>query len=98
MLAAPAHMTVTKEETADCRASVVSVAGDIDWANSGELHEAINQALNKSRLAWLVVDLKGVTRIDSAGLGTLLDVLQQAKHKSVRFVICGLASSRRRML
>jgi anti-sigma B factor antagonist len=80
------------------RASVVSVAGDIDWRNSGELHAAIHGALTGDPIARLVVDLHGVTRIDSSGLGTLLDGLRAAQHKDVRFILCGLENSLRRVL
>ncbi len=91
-------MLKAQVETAERRASVVSVAGDIDWTNSGELHAAINKALRRDRLTRLVVNLKGVGRIDSTGLGTLLDGLQRAKQQSVRFVLCGLENSLRRVL
>jgi anti-sigma B factor antagonist len=91
-------MPAAQIETAERRASVVSVAGDIDWKNSGELHAAINQALTRDRLSRLVVDLNGVSRIDSSGIGTLLDGLREARHKNVRFVLCGLENSLRRVL
>jgi anti-anti-sigma factor len=82
----------------DCGTSVVSVAGDIDWANSPELHKAINHALTGNRLSRLVVDLQGVAHMDSSGLGTLLDGLQESKHQRVRFILCGLEKSLRRVL
>jgi anti-anti-sigma factor len=91
-------MPTAQVETAERRASVVSVAGDIDYSNSGELHAAINEALTKAHLARLVVDLEGVAHIDSSGLGTLLDGLREAQHKNVRFVLCGLENSLRRVL
>ena len=91
-------MPAAQVETAERRASVVSVAGYIDWTNSGELHAAIHQALTRDRLARLVVDLHGVTHIDSSGLGTLLDGLRESQHKSVRFILCGLENSLRRVL
>jgi anti-anti-sigma factor len=91
-------MQTAQVETAERRASVVSVAGDIDYSNSGELHAAINEALTKAHLARLVVDLGGVAHIDSSGLGTLLDGLREAQHKNVRFVLCGLENSLRRVL
>jgi anti-anti-sigma factor len=80
-------------DIAERRASVVSVAGDIDWTNSGQLHAAIHQALTRDRIARLVVDLHGVTRIDSSGLGTLLDGLRVAKHRNVPFILCGLETT-----
>ena len=85
-------------DVAERRASVVSVAGNIDWTNSEELHAAINDALTSDRIARLVVDLHGVTRIDSSGLGTLLDGLRVAKNKNVSFILCGLENSLRRVL
>jgi len=85
-------------DIAERRASVVSVAGDIDWTNSEDLHAAINQALTRDHLARLVVDLHGVNRIDSSGLGTLLDGLRVAQRKNVRFILCGLENSLRRVL
>jgi anti-sigma B factor antagonist len=91
-------MLAAQVESSERLASVVSVAGDIDWTNSGELRAAINKALTRDRLARLVVNLKGVDHIDSTGLGTLLDGLQGAKQHSVRFILCGLESSIRRML
>ena len=91
-------MPTSQFETADHRASVVSVAGDIDYSNSGELQEAINHALTEAHLARLVVDLQGVAHIDSSGLGTLVDGLREARLKNVRFVLCGLGNSLRRVL
>jgi len=90
--------TVTDVESSDRRTSVVSVAGDIDWESSAVLHTAINQALTRNRLTQLVVDLKDVSRIDSSGLGTLVEGLREAKQRSVRFVLCGLENSLRRVL
>jgi anti-anti-sigma factor len=94
----PAGPLQMNYEIAERRASIVSVAGAIDWTNSEELHTVINQALARNHLGRLVVDLHDVTRIDSTGLGTLLDGLQESKHKSVRFVLCGLGNSIRRVL
>jgi len=89
---------ISDMETTDRQTSVVSVAGDIDWANSPELYAAIHHALSGNRVSRLVVDLHGVNHIDSSGLGTLLDGLRTAKHKSVRFILCGLENSLRRAL
>jgi len=91
-------MPTTQVETPERRASVVSVGGDIDWTNTAELHAAIIQALTSDRLTRLVVDLEGVSHIDSSGLGTLLDGLQEAKRMNIRFTLCGVKASLRRVL
>ena len=89
---------ISDMESAGRQTSVVSVAGDIDWANSPELYAAIHHALSGNHVSRLVVDLHGVNHIDSSGLGTLLDGLRTAKHMSVRFILCGLENSLRRAL
>lgn len=91
-------MRTAQVESAERRASVVSVGGDINYSNSGELQAAINQALTQDHLARLIVDLQGVSHIDSSGLGTLVGGLREAKHKNVCFVLCGLEKSLRRVL
>jgi anti-sigma B factor antagonist len=96
----PLHMSceVTQLETTDHRtASIVSVAGDIDWTTSGELGAAINKSFTP-RPARLILDLKAASHIDSSGIATLLEGSQEAKRRRVRFFLCGLNHSARRTL
>jgi anti-anti-sigma factor len=52
---------------------VVSVAGEIDASNSGEISDRLRAALS-NRSEVLVVDLTGTTYIDSAGLNILFEL------------------------
>ncbi|MFB9741197.1 STAS domain-containing protein [Pseudonocardia sulfidoxydans] len=52
--------------------AVVAVTGDVDLAGAGRLGAAVGQAL-EARPAALVVDLSGVTFLDSSGLDQLVE-------------------------
>ena len=49
----------------------VTVAGEIDMANAGRLRDALGAPLGDGRR--LVVDLTGVTYMDSAGIAALFE-------------------------
>jgi anti-anti-sigma factor len=77
---------------------IVCVAGEVDCTTSGELHEAIQQLLTVGHPDLLILDLEGVTHMDSSGLGTLLAGLCDANKRHVRFTLAGLNTSLRRAL
>jgi anti-anti-sigma factor len=52
---------------------VVTIAGEIDASNAGELADRLRAALN-NRSEALVVDLTGTTYIDSAGLNVMFEL------------------------
>jgi anti-anti-sigma factor len=68
-----------KEET---RGTVVTVSGELDVASS----QTLEQELSKLQgTATVVVDLRGLTFIDSTGLGVLVRAHQLAKEQNRRF-------------
>jgi anti-sigma B factor antagonist len=77
---------------------IVQVAGDLDSTNSGELREEINELLTADRPDRLILDLEGVTHMDSSGLGALLAGLDDANKRDVRFTLSGLNRSLRQTL
>ena len=72
---------------------IVRVAGEVDCTTSGELREEIDQLLMLDHPGRLILDLEGVTHMDSSGLGTLLAGLLDAKKRHVRFTLSGLNRS-----
>jgi len=52
---------------------LVTIAGEIDASNAGEVAERLRAALS-NRSEALVVDLSGTTYIDSAGLNVLFEL------------------------
>ena len=66
----------------ESRGTVVTVSGELDVASS----QVLEQELTKLRgTATLIVDLRGLTFIDSTGLGVLVRAHQVAKEQSCRF-------------
>jgi anti-sigma B factor antagonist len=78
--------------------SVLRVVGDVDWNTSGELSAEVNKLLTVDYPARLILDLKGVTHIDSSGVGALLEGLHDANKKHVRFTLSGLNRSLLRLM
>jgi anti-sigma B factor antagonist len=59
-------------------AVVVSLAGDVDMLTAPQLLPAVEDCLDSGRCDLLVVDLRPVVFLASAGLGALLDVQELA--------------------
>ncbi len=70
-------------------ATVLSPKGDIDMARSPVLRKAIGDAM-KEKPGKLLLDLSGVPYMDSSGLATLVEALQNARKSQLPLLICGL--------
>ncbi|MHA1597456.1 MAG: STAS domain-containing protein [Alphaproteobacteria bacterium] len=64
---------------------VVSLSGDIDLEFSSDVRILLLDNLPKARA--LIVDLGGVTLIDSSGVASLLEAFQSARRKGKEFII-----------
>ncbi len=68
---------------------LVAVRGEIDFNRSPELHEALLELIqHKPRR--LVLDLSGVSYIDSSGVGTLVDAQRRLSRAGGKVVLAGL--------
>jgi anti-sigma B factor antagonist len=74
-----AFEVAVKEET---RGAVVTVSGELDVASSQTLEHELTKLQS---VATVVVDLRGLTFIDSTGLGVLVRAHQLAKEQGRRF-------------
>ncbi len=68
--------SISVESTGRC--SVVSVVGEVDVATAPDLRHRLNEPIDDGS-PLLVVDLLGVTFIDSTGLGALIEALKHAQ-------------------
>jgi anti-sigma B factor antagonist len=78
-------------------AAVLSPKGDVDMARSPLLRKAIGDAM-KAKPARLVLDLSSVAYMDSSGLATLVEALQNSRKASMPLLLCGLTPRVRSIL
>lgn len=64
--------------------TLVRLAGEVDLSWSGQVREAILDALERSSVG---VDLAAVSYIDSSGIAALVEGLQTARDSERRFVL-----------
>jgi len=77
---------------------IVGVAGEVDYTNSEEFRARLDELLAFDQPDRVIVDLAGVTRVDSSGLATLLAASRDAGQRHVRFTLSGLSKSLRHAL
>lgn len=83
----------------DPRGLVVHILTDIRVDNAAQTCDAVLDVWrDKGKPAKLVLNLTGVSHIDSAGVGTLMTVAQKVKAAGRPLVLCGLEDAPRRML
>ena len=69
--------------------SVVSVTGEVDLYSSPGMREALLACIAK-KTPMVLVELSGVSYMDSSGIATLVEALQQMRDQSGRLVLVGL--------
>lgn len=80
-------MEATCEERDDT--TVVRVTGEVDLYTSPRMREAILKSLSRRRPN-VVVDLSGVSYMDSSGIATLVEALHETRNRKGRLVLAGL--------
>jgi anti-sigma B factor antagonist len=77
-------------------AIVVAVHGDIDLVHSAPLRAALIDSVGRGRV--VVVDLAGVSVIDSSGVASLLEAFQTARKRGKRLLLARVGDSVMRVL
>ena len=80
-------MTILTREVG--RARIVEVDGDVDLGTSGDLRRTLFALLPLTPI--LVLNLGAIRYIDSSGIATLIEVLNDAKRLNKEFVLFGLS-------
>lgn len=91
-------LSIRREWLEDIRACVVYVTGNIDWTNAPDLRLAITQCLAFDSPSQLIIDLGGVDRVDSSGVGSLVESWRNTNKKGIHFALCGVTGSLRRVM
>ncbi len=80
----------------DGETQTVALVGDIDLESSTQIREMLMDCVAQSQK--VVVDLSGVTLIDSSGVASLLEALQSAKKKGKKLILSSVGNSVMRVL
>ena len=83
-------MKVKREEIG--RDLLLQVEGSVDIASSPELRGELRVAVEAKRPR-IIVDMSGVTFVDSSGLATLIEALQGTKRYDGQLKLCCLSST-----
>ena len=75
---------------------IVALKGDIDQEYSASARDIFLKAVDEG--AGVVVDLSGVTMIDSSGVAGLLEAFQSARHRGKGFILASVNESVLRVL
>ena len=77
-------------------ATVVSVDGEVDLNNSGDVLKGLRACIIEKRD--VIVDLSGVGFMDSSGVASLIEAFQLAKQSNLRFSLVSVSAAVLRVL
>jgi anti-sigma B factor antagonist len=77
---------------ANTDSSILPLEGEIDLHVSPQIGSALSKLI-AAKPAQLVVDLSGVSYIDSSGLAVLIEAMQNVGSYGGKFALCGLQES-----
>lgn len=69
--------------------SIVDCWGEVDLNSSGQLRETLQNEI-RSQTPGVLVNLSGVTYMDSSGVASLVEALQTSGETKTRFALFGL--------
>jgi anti-sigma B factor antagonist len=87
-------MTYPIEETGNML--IIRLTGEIDLENASHLRESLLNALDRGRS--LLVEMSDVGYIDSSGIASLVEALQNARNKSLDLKLVSPSARVRRVL
>jgi anti-sigma B factor antagonist len=83
---------------ADDGTAIVTVLGEIDFANSGQLAQRLRATVTDWSPATVRVDLAQASFIDSTGLGALIEGYQAAGEVGIEYIVVNPTDVFRRVL
>lgn len=76
---------------------IVRITGEVDMHVVDEFRETVDHALETSGVRYLLLDLKGVTFIDSSGLGVILGRYKKLAARGGKMLAIGVRPQVRRL-
>jgi anti-sigma B factor antagonist len=81
-------MKIEVEETPEKK--IVRLRGTLDLYASGPVRSELVKQIDSAGTKQVVVDLSGVTYIDSGGMGSLIAGLKESREKKIELVLEGV--------
>ena len=75
---------------------VVAISGEVDLSTSPQVRDALLECIKGAKS--VVVDLSGVSYIDSSGVASLVEAYQTAKSKGLGFALAQISETPLRVL
>ncbi len=72
--------------------AVIALEGEIDLHRSASVREQLDPCI-ATKEPQIVVDLSGVSYMDSSGLAVFIEVMQRVHGYGGKFALCGLSES-----
>ena len=66
---------------------ILTVNGDVDLYNVGELKQSIFKLLDQEEVRSLIIDMEGIHYMDSSGIGALVAGQKKVKTKAGKFAL-----------
>ena len=76
----------------DTDVALLCLSGELDMSTSPKVRDALTPFYKKN-VKGIVVDLSGVTYMDSSGIATMIEGLQWSNKGARRFVVAGLCDA-----
>jgi anti-sigma B factor antagonist len=76
--------------------TIVALSGDIDLDNSPLVRNALLESVGERR--GVLVEMSGVSYIDSSGIASLVEAYQSARRESTRFALVAVSEAAMRVL
>jgi anti-sigma B factor antagonist len=92
----PSELQVSTEIDGD--RAVLRVTGDLDLATLDDLRTPAEAQLNAPDRSAVVIDLAGLTFLDSSGLGLLVGLRKQATRRQIGLVLAKVPSGPARII
>jgi anti-sigma B factor antagonist len=73
--------------------AVVRLTGRVDVDSSPDLRDRLRSLLSQEALPEIIVDLAGVSYIETSGIATLIEALRIARHRQTNFRLQGLSGA-----
>ena len=89
-------MEINIKRDGDC--SIVYITGDVDLYSSPQLRDAVLDLFRKREQQRVILNLTDVPYVDSSGIASLVEALQEAKRVGARLILVGLNDGPRHVL